>query len=228
MLWFSCMCRKFTIGLQCRRALDGFAEGSKDSLSGVLELWLLHACPWQCTKTSSPSSRPQLSDIKVCLWYPVVTGLEYELKHIFWDNPKKLLYFHFHEDQLPCYKYTSITIILVVVVQGEFSSQWLPHVLSNFPFYNVLLPMFLRLTFYRIPHRPDTAVRDLLKVLNAFRCPEFRKVLSSLESTLSVYVQTEQRRSQGSFSHLVPFLFAQMQDWSEAAKSGGQSRGLEV
>ena len=48
---------------------------------------------------------------------------------------------------------------------GRFSSEmWRAHVLSNIPFYSLLLPLFLDLTRTRVSFRSDESLEDLKKV----------------------------------------------------------------
>ncbi|GMH36157.1 hypothetical protein BSKO_04025 [Bryopsis sp. KO-2023] len=169
------------------RTLDGWDERSDRSLSAIVDLWMLHACPWKESKRRSkakPSRRADASPQRIA------------------SNTEAM--------------------------DGEFSERWLPHVLANFPFYNVLLPMILRLTSFRLPYRPDSAIRDLMIILEKFKNPDFRDVLVGLENSLTDYVRSGQRAVEGPHSHLIPFLSAQMQDWTTSAKSGISTQGLGV
>lgn len=113
-------------------------------------------------------------------------------------------------------------------LQGEFSGLWVPHVLANFPFYTVLLPLFLKLTLHRLQRRPDSATRDALTILGFFEHEGFRNLLDSVEESLASYIQSSYQRADGQYASVMPFIHSQMQDWSAAARSGAKSHGLEV
>ena len=49
--------------------------------------------------------------------------------------------------------------------QGRYTPEWRHHVLSHLPFYTILLPKFLELTYGRLGYRSDAAVMDALLVL---------------------------------------------------------------
>ncbi|KAG2445175.1 hypothetical protein HYH02_008643 [Chlamydomonas schloesseri] len=67
--------------------------------------------------------------------------------------------------------------------QYKYTPAWRSHVLAHLPFYTVLLPQFVSLTLSRLKYRPDSALRDLDRVLAVLGAagPDLLRLLRSAE-----------------------------------------------
>ncbi len=67
-------------------------------------------------------------------------------------------------------------------LQGCYTPEWRQHVLSHLPFYTVLIPRFLELTYARLAFRSDAAMLDLLLLLETLAAsPELLQELRNAE-----------------------------------------------
>ncbi|PNW82237.1 hypothetical protein CHLRE_06g278126v5 [Chlamydomonas reinhardtii] len=136
--------------------------------------------------------------------------------------------------------------------QYKYTPAWRNHVLAHLPFYTVLLPQFVSLTLSRLKYRPDSALRDLDRVLAVLGAagPDLLRMLRSAEVAFNDFALPlvrpaaaaaggggggaggvpqgyvgGGRRGEGEFAELVPWWFEQAQDFEAAAAAGSPPNG---
>ncbi|KAG2439532.1 hypothetical protein HXX76_004885 [Chlamydomonas incerta] len=137
--------------------------------------------------------------------------------------------------------------------QYKYTPAWRTHVLAHLPFYTVLLPQFVSLTLSRLKYRPDSALRDLDRVLAVLGAagPDLLRLLRAAELAYNDFAlplvrpaaaaggggggggggvphgggHHGGRRGEGEFAELVPWWFEQAQDFEAAAASGSPPNG---
>lgn len=101
---------------------------------------------------------------------------------------------------------------------GRYSSEWQQHVLSNLPFYLILVPLFMERSVSRISARGETAAADVMTVLGVLGASsELIDTLQRVEQDLGRYASTQPRRAEGPYAELLPWLYEQLVDWETAA-----------
>lgn len=100
----------------------------------------------------------------------------------------------------------------------SYGPEWEAYVLSNLPFYLVLLPFFLGLSVGRVDVRGESAAQDILTVFSVFEsAPELVELLQSVERDLVRHMEIAPRRAEGQFAEILPWLADQLHDWTAAA-----------
>ncbi|CAD7698243.1 unnamed protein product [Ostreobium quekettii] len=113
---------------------------------------------------------------------------------------------------------------------GVYTPTWEPHVLANLPFYCILVPLFVQFTWNRMSYRPDTAIRDLVRVLSALAAsPLLLQLLGDVEDAYSRWLGGHGAEADGRFGRgFLSYLREQAVDWERSAKSGMSQEVLPV
>eukprot|EP00887_Chlorella_sp_A99_P007731 scaffold20.g7731.t1 len=101
---------------------------------------------------------------------------------------------------------------------GGYGPQWEAWVLSNLPFYTLLLPLFLDMSVARVEVRGESAAQDLVGVFGVLEAaPALRDLLAQADRELAKYAASQPRRADGAYAELLPWLLDQAHDWEVAA-----------
>ncbi|KXZ52315.1 hypothetical protein GPECTOR_10g947 [Gonium pectorale] len=117
--------------------------------------------------------------------------------------------------------------------QYKYTPAWRSHVLAHLPFYLQLLPAFAALSLSRLKYRPDSALRDLDRVLAVLAAagPDLLRDLATAEAALNAYARPPaaggRRRSDGELGEMVPWWLEQVQDFEAAAASGSSPGAVQ-
>lgn len=95
---------------------------------------------------------------------------------------------------------------------------WESHVLSNIPFYLILIPLFLERCISRVSIRGESAVQDVMRVIAPLEASnELVDLLRVVERDVNKYAASHPRRAEGPFADYMPWLYDQVLDWQVAA-----------
>lgn len=106
----------------------------------------------------------------------------------------------------------------LVAGQMYSSDLWEAHVLSNVPFYLILIPLFLERCVSRVSMRGESAVQDVMRVIAPLEASgELVDLLRVVERDVNKYAASHPRRAEGPFAEYLPWLYDQVLDWQAAA-----------
>jgi len=108
--------------------------------------------------------------------------------------------------------------------QCVYTPEWQHHVLTHLPFYCVLVPQLLALTFARLSLQGDVAAAELLLLLRALQAsgPQLMQELRSAERAYNGYLAAHKRRPEGPLADLLPWVAEQTLGFEAAAVAGAQ------
>uniref|UniRef100_A0A7S2VW20 Uncharacterized protein n=1 Tax=Chlamydomonas chlamydogama TaxID=225041 RepID=A0A7S2VW20_9CHLO len=197
-----------------RRTFAQWPLPASTSLAPIIHLWLSVLAPWTTAYPSSYSTSPTKAAAAPSGTSPPHSGLAGGGVHLPLASE---LAQRFH---LPGGSMQEPGGV-VRGIQGCYTPEWRQHVLAHLPFYTILIPHFIELTYARMAFRCDAALRDLLRVLDVLAdSPALLKELKCVEGVYNRYLQSPLRRPEGEYADILAWCVDQAHDWEAAAAAG--------